>query len=127
MTRILVLALLAVVALPASAEELLVRKIVSEQPLSGAERMKVVISMLTVKPGGRVPLHTHAGDEHAVVLKGGDVILPDGKEHSFSDGMVLFFPAGTVHGGVASRGDTDLDLMTTHVVVADQPFSTPAE
>ncbi|WP_299916437.1 cupin domain-containing protein [uncultured Roseobacter sp.] len=118
---------LTLVAAPVAAEDLVVRTILNEQPLSGSEGMVVIVSTLTVKPGGRIPLHTHPGDEHAVIVVGGTALMPNGKEVAFADGTPIFFPEGQVHGGVTNQGDADIEIVTTHIVKADQPFQTAAE
>ncbi len=128
MTRFLTaLAALSLSALPALAEELVQRTELQRKPVPGNPAMEVVLSKLVLLPGGRIPLHTHPGDEHAVVVDGGDVILPNGKEAVFADGTVLFFPAGSVHGGVTSRDAAPMVVYTTHVVEADKPFTVLAE
>lgn len=112
---------------PAFADDLVVRAVLNEQPLSGSDEMIVIVSKLVVKPGGRIPLHTHPGDEHAVIVVGGDALMPNGKEMSFPDGTPMFFAEGQVHGGVTNRGSTDIEIVTTHIVRAGQPFQTVAE
>ncbi|WP_299966328.1 cupin domain-containing protein [uncultured Roseobacter sp.] len=112
---------------PVWAEDLVQRKVLNEAPLSGVEGMVVRVSTLTVMPGGRIPLHTHPGDEHAVIVKGGLALMPNGKEVPFADGTPIFFPAGQVHGGVTNLGETPIEIVTTHVVRADEPFSVAAE
>jgi quercetin dioxygenase-like cupin family protein len=128
MKKLLATAFLAVLAaLPLRAEEAVQRQVLSEKPLSGVEGMVVIVALLTLRPGGHIPLHTHPGDEHAVIVTGGDALMSDGRRVSFPDEAALFFPAGAVHGGVTNAGDTDIRIVTTHVVAADQPFSTLAE
>ena len=119
--------ILALAAPAAYAEELVTREILSEQPLTGAEGMKVVTARLTVKPGGRISLHTHEGDENSIVLVGGKVKLPNGTETMFPDDAPIFFAAGQVHGGVTNIDDHDLVLMQSFVVSDSAPLSTPAE
>lgn len=114
-------------AAPVYASDLVLRDVLQEQPLSDAPDMKVMITRVTLKPGGAIALHSHAGDEHAVVLKGGAVEMADGTTTDFADGTVLFFSAGDVHGGVKNTGETDIEILTTHVVNIYEPFSSPAE
>jgi quercetin dioxygenase-like cupin family protein len=127
MTGKFAILLAACLALPATAEELVVRQVLHEKPLSGVEGLKVVVSTLVIRPGGRVPLHTHPGDEHAVIVTGGEALMPDGREMSFPDGTPMFFAAGSVHGGVSNRGQSDIEIVTTHIVDEDKSFSTLAE
>lgn len=114
-------------ALPACAEELVQRTELQRKPVPGNPAVEVVISKLVLLPGGRIPLHSHPGDEHAVIVVGGDVYLPNGKEAAFADGTVLFFPAGSVHGGITSRDDAPMIVYTTHVVEAEKPMTVLAE
>lgn len=127
MFRFILIAALAVAGPLAAEDARLSRTVLQEKPLTGADEMVVVVSKLVIEPGGRVPLHSHPGDEHAVVIRGGQVLLPDGKEVPFADGMALFFEAGSVHGGVTNAGDTPIELVTTHVVLANEPFQSLAE
>ncbi|MEM6889012.1 MAG: cupin domain-containing protein [Pseudomonadota bacterium] len=115
------------IAAPVAAEDLVDRKILTKEPLSGSEGMVVVISKLTIKPGGRIPLHTHPGDEHGVIVVGGDALMPNGKVVPFADDTTVFFPAGQVHGGVINQGSADIEIVSTHILQADEPFQIPAE
>ncbi|GFE49071.1 cupin [Roseobacter cerasinus] len=114
-------------AAPVWAEELVQREVLNTQPLSGDDGMKVVVSELKLMPGGRIPLHTHPGDEHAVIVVGGLALLPNGKEVAFAAGTPMFFPEGQVHGGVKNVGDAPMEIVTTHIVRADAPFTVAAE
>ncbi|MCV3270318.1 cupin domain-containing protein [Roseobacter sinensis] len=116
-----------VLAAPGWAEDLVQREVLNEQPLSGAEGTVVIVSELKLMPGGRIPLHTHPGDEHAVVVVGGRALLPNGKEVEFAAGTPMFFPEGQVHGGVTNLGDAPMEIVTTHIVRADAPFTVAAE
>lgn len=114
-------------AAPLAAEDLVDRRVLNEQPLSGSEGIVVIVSKLTVNPGGRIPLHTHPGDEHGVIVVGGDALMPNGKVVPFADGTPVFFAAGEVHGGVTNHGDADIEIITTHILQAGEPFQTVAE
>ncbi|WP_299826257.1 cupin domain-containing protein [uncultured Roseobacter sp.] len=114
-------------ALPVCAEDLAQRNVLNEQPLSGAEGTVVIVSELKLMPGGRIPLHTHPGDEHAVIVVGGLALLPNGKEVEFAAGTPMFFPEGQVHGGVTNLGTAPMEIVTTHIVRTDEPFQTAAE
>ena len=111
-------------ATPLAAGDLVQREILQQQPLSGSTDLVVIVSRLVLKPGGQIPLHTHPGDEHAVIVVGGPATLPNGKEVVFAPGTPMFFPEGQVHGGVTNSGDADLELLTTHVLRRDAPFQT---
>lgn len=127
MIRIAVACVVLWAAAPAFASDLVLREILQEQPVSDAPDMKVMISRVTVKPGGAVVEHNHPGDEHAVVLRGGTVLLSDGQEVEYAEGDVLFFSAGEMHGGLRNIGGTEIVLLTTHVVNVLEPFRWPAE
>jgi quercetin dioxygenase-like cupin family protein len=114
-------------AAPVHASDLVMQEVLQQQPLSDAPEMSVRITRVTIQPGGQIAPHIHAGDEHAVVLKGGSVETADGTQTEFADGMVMFFSAGDVHGGVKNVGETDIEILTTHVVNVLEPFSSPAE
>jgi quercetin dioxygenase-like cupin family protein len=126
MIRALFLAV-SLLATPLAAEDLVQREILQEKPLSGSADHVVILSRLVLKPGGRIPLHTHPGDEHGVISVGGPVILPNGKEVIFAPGTPVFFPEGQVHGGVTNSGEADLEVLTTHVLRKDAPFQTDVE
>jgi len=120
-------AVFAVFPLAAVADHGVNREILQEHDLSDAPDMKVVISRLTIEPGGRIPLHSHAGDEHGVIIKGGRVQLPNGTETTFEDGTTVFFSAGDVHGGITNLEDYTMEVLSTHIVRVTEPFQSPAE
>ncbi len=116
-----------VFAAPVYASDLVIREILQDQPVSDAEDLKLVLTRVTVMPGGRITRHTHPGDEHAVVLSGGPVEMADGSKMSLAAGQVLFYPAGEVHGGMTNTGGADIVVLTTHVVNIYEPFTWHAE
>ncbi len=123
----LALAIGAGLALPAASQDLIERTELSRKPLTGSEVMEVVVAKLVIQPGGRVPLHTHPGDENSVVAVGGQVILPDGREVPFATDMPLTFAEGVVHGGLTVSGTSPITIYTTHIVDRTRPFQTLAE
>ncbi|WP_420327984.1 cupin domain-containing protein [Mameliella sp.] len=114
-------------ATPVQASDLVVHEVLSEQPLSDAAEMKVVISRVTIKPDGMIKRHAHPGDMHAVVLRGGRIEGPDGTEQVLDAGRVIFVSAGDAHGPLRNLGDSDIELMVTYVVNILEPFSWPVE
>ena len=104
------------------AEELLVRTELHRADLTGVGGMEVIVSNFVVKPGGKIPLHTHSGDEHFVVVQGTTLTTNDGKTIEFKDGMANSFPRGKVHGGVTNTSDKDFVLTTIHIVDKDKPL-----
>lgn len=117
----------ACLALPVAAQDGITREVLQERLVSGDDGLTVVVSRLTVAPGARIPLHTHPGDEHAVVLQGGSAQMPNGAAMTMTPMMTLFFEAGSVHGGVVNTGDTPIEILTTHVLRAGEAFQSPAE
>ncbi|GAA6163042.1 cupin domain-containing protein [Pelagimonas sp. KU-00592-HH] len=93
----------------------------------GSTTHEVIVSRLEVAPGATIPRHTHPGDEHMVVLEGGEMKAPNGKIIPFALGDTALFPAGQVHGGLTNAGTTPLVALTTHIVEKGQPFMTLAE
>ena len=86
-------------AVPVRAEDLVRREVLNEQPLSGAAGIVVIVSELKLMPGGRIPLHTHPGDEHAVIVVGGLARLPNGdgdRDHAYCARRCAFFRGGEV-------------------------------
>ncbi|KUF12756.1 hypothetical protein AVJ23_03335 [Pseudoponticoccus marisrubri] len=111
----------------AGSADLVNREVLQEKLLTGHDEMVVIVSKLVLAPGGRIPLHTHPGDEHAVIVTGGTATMPDGSTMDFADDTVMFFPAGMVHGGVTNAGETPIEILTTHVLEEGRPFQTLAE
>jgi quercetin dioxygenase-like cupin family protein len=119
--------LAALVLAGAAAAQEISSEVIRRVPVPGSEVMEVVVSLLTVPPGARIPLHTHPGDEHAVVITPARAAAPNGQVVEFTVGQSLYFPEGQVHGGLTIVGDTDMQAVTTHVVRVGEPFLTPAE
>jgi quercetin dioxygenase-like cupin family protein len=120
-------ALVALSASGAAAQEGLERTELSRHPVPGSDTMEVIVARLVINPGGHVPLHTHPGDEHAVIVTGGPVAMPDGSDGALPEGVALYFPEGKVHGGVTATGDSPIVLITTHVVRIGEPMTVLAE
>lgn len=115
------------VAAPAMADDKVKRTELNRADLSGSDTMEVIVSRLEIAPGGRIPLHTHHGDEHLIVIEGGVMTAPNGKEIPFKAGMTAHFPAGKVHGGLTNTGDAPMVAYTTHIVEKGKPFMVLAE
>ncbi len=77
---------------------------------------------MSVPPGATIPLHTHPGDEHAVVITQTTAQAPNGNVIEFAVGTPLFFPEGEVHGGLTNVGDGPMVAITTSVVRIGEPF-----
>jgi len=102
------------------------REEIRRTAVPGSETMIVVVSKLTVPPGATIALHTHAGDEHAVVITPTTAQAPNGNVLEFPVGVTLYFPEGQVHGGLTNIGEADMVAITTQIVRGDAPLSTPA-
>ncbi len=102
------------------------REEIRRVPVPGSETMEVVVSRLTVAPGATIPLHTHPGDEHAVVVTAARAQTPGGDIVEFAVGTPLYFPDGQVHGGLTNVGDEPMIAITTHVVRVGEPLTTLA-
>ena len=125
LTTLFSIGLIVAVAGIASAQEM-AREEIRRGPVPGSETMEVIVSKLTVPPGATIPLHTHPGDEHAVVVTPTKAQTPGGKVIEFAVGTPLFFPDSEVHGGLTNVGEIDMVAITTHVVRIGEPFTVPA-
>ena len=99
------------------------REEIRRTPVPGSETMEVVVNRLVVPVGATLPLHTHPGDEHAVVITDTKAQAPNGNLVTFAVGTPLFFPEGVVHGGLTNVGDAPMVAITTTVVRKGEPFS----
>ncbi|MEL6452295.1 MAG: hypothetical protein AAFQ19_13635 [Pseudomonadota bacterium] len=101
------------------------REEIRRTAVPGFDTMIVVVSKLVVPPGATIPIHTHAGDEHAVVITPTQARAPNGNVLDFPVGATLYFPEGQAHGGLTNIGDSNMVAITTQVVRGDAPLSTP--
>lgn len=111
----------------ALAQDGLTRTELSRADAPGSATHEVIVSRLEIAPGGTVPRHKHAGDEHLVVIEGGTMRAPDGSEIPFPTGMATRFPEGVAHGGLTNAGDAPLVAITTHVVEKGKPLNLPPD
>ena len=119
-------AALAVSATAAFAQDLS-REEIRRVPVPGSETMEVIVSKLTVAPGATIPMHSHPGDEHAVVITAATAQAPNGQVIEFPIGATLYFPDGQVHGGLTNIGEAPMVASTTHVVRVGEPLTIPAQ
>ncbi|WP_299044516.1 cupin domain-containing protein [uncultured Tateyamaria sp.] len=89
----------------------------------GSDTMEVVVFRLTVPVGATIPLHTHPGDEHTVVVTDARAEAPNGNIVEFAVGTPLYFPEGQVHGGLTNVGDAPMVAITTFVVRKGEPLT----
>lgn len=120
-------AAIATIAAPAAAGDLRVVEELTRADLAGAPGTEVIVARQILKPGGHIPLHTHFGDEHAVILKGGILTTDSGKEIPFKAGMAVVFPRGKVHGGLTNNTDADIVMHNVYIVDKGKPLATLAE
>jgi quercetin dioxygenase-like cupin family protein len=97
------------------------RKELKRADLSGAPGMEVVLSVVEMKPGDQLPLHTHHGIETAYVLEGGMVELPGKPPIAMPTGTPIMMPRDVEH-GFTVVGDKTIKLVTIHVVDKGKPL-----
>ncbi len=87
------------------------------QPLmnSSLGSVSVTMSVLTIEPGGVLPLHTHVAEESFFVLEGQGVATVGATEHTIVPEMALLASAGETH-GFANRSDKPLRILCMHPV-----------
>lgn len=121
MKSVLTTCLLIVMAGAAWSQDI-TREEIRRVPVPGSDTMEVVVIRLEVPVGATIPLHTHPGDEHAVVITQTKAQAPNGNLVEFAVGTPLFFPEGEVHGGLTNVGDAPMVAITTTVVRKGEPF-----
>jgi quercetin dioxygenase-like cupin family protein len=97
------------------------RKELKRADLSGTPGMEVLLSVVEMKPGDRLPVHTHHGIETAYVLEGGMVELPGKPPIEMSAGTPLMMLRDVEH-GFTVVGDKTIKLVTIHVVDKGKPL-----
>ena len=99
------------------------REEIRRADVPGSDTMEVVVFRLTVPVGATIPLHTHPGDEHTVVVTDARAEAPNGNIVEFAVGTPLYFPEGQVHGGLTNVGDAPMVAITTFVVRKGEPLT----
>ena len=94
--------------------------------LASCPGTEVIVARLQIAPGATVPRHSHNGDEHLAVIRGGPMAMPDGKTIDLPTGAALDFARGVEHGGLPASGDTPVELYTVHIVDKDAPLNVAA-
>ena len=95
--------------------------------MPGSETHEVIVSRLEIPPGATVERHFHHGDEHLVVVEGGEMTTGDGSVLPFPSGASALFPALVAHGGLTNETDKTMVAITTHVIEIGKPFSVPVK
>jgi quercetin dioxygenase-like cupin family protein len=67
---------------------------VSGRPLFGAGAM---LNLIEFEPGATVPLHSHEHEQLGIVLRGTQVLVVDGVEHSLGPLQGYVLPGGVEH------------------------------
>lgn len=119
MPRIALAVLFAVAATALPAEDLMPRTELGRTETT--VETETIVSELRMMPGAYLRVHTHPGDEHVYILKGGPMTTRDGKQIAFKDRAYLYFPRGQVHGGLTAAGDEEVVILTVHVVDKGKP------
>ena len=101
----------------------IMREEIRRADVPGSDTMEVVVFRLTVPVGATIPLHTHPGDEHTVVVTDARAEAPNGNIVEFAVGTPLYFPEGQVHGGLTNVGDAPMVAITTFVVRKGEPLT----
>ena len=122
MTRLAFTVIAVLMAGTAWAQEI-VREEIRRADVPGSDTMEVVVFRLTVPIGATIPLHTHPGDEHTVVVTDARAEAPNGNIVEFTVGTSLYFPEGQVHGGLTNVGDAPMVAITTFVVRKGEPLT----
>ena len=90
--------------------------------LTGKE-MDVIVTIVTVPPGGNLPRHTHPGEEAVYVLEGATLELPDGSQRQFPTGAATINSRDVPHAGFKVAGDKALKMLTIHIVDKGKPVT----
>ena len=90
--------------------------------LSGAPGMEVVTSIGEYKPGDEVPVHFHHGVETGYVLQGAMVQMPGKEPNMIVTGTPISNLRDVRHGGYKVIGETNLKLLTVHIVDKGKPL-----
>jgi quercetin dioxygenase-like cupin family protein len=90
--------------------------------LTGKE-MDVIVTIVTVPPGGNLPRHTHPGEEAVYVLEGATLELPNGSQRQFPTGAATINARDVPHAGFKVAGDKALKMLTVHIVDKGKPVT----
>ena len=90
--------------------------------LSGAPGMEVITSVAEYKPGDEIPLHFHHGVETGYVLQGAMIQMPGKEPGMIATGAPISNLRDARHGGYKVVGETNLKLLTVHIVDKGKPL-----
>jgi len=89
-------------------------------PLQGVQNTEVVVSITTVPPNTKLPVHWHPGEEFAYVLDGSVTLHQEGKpDEHYKKGEVGVVPLKQVH--TVSTQDEAVKILIFRVHELGQP------
>ena len=97
------------------------RKEMKRADLTGTN-MEVILSTAEYQPGELIARHIHHGEEAFYVLEGATVEAPDGKRIELKTGSGSINLRDVPHAGFKVVGNTNLKLVTVHVVDKGKPL-----
>jgi quercetin dioxygenase-like cupin family protein len=115
-------ALGAMFASVAPAQDSAARKELKRADLSGAAGMEVIASITELKPGDEFPRHLHHGVEAGYVVQGGMIQNPGQAPTMLATGSPIFNLRDAPHAGYKVIGPGNIILYTTHVVDKGKPL-----
>lgn len=121
-----VLATIALAAGSAARAEETEREELFRAELAACSGTEVIVARLKIAPGTTVPRHSHNGDEHLAVIRGGRMAMPDGNIIDLPAGAALDFPRDFEHGGLTVTGDQPMLFYTVHIVDKNAPLNVTA-
>jgi quercetin dioxygenase-like cupin family protein len=118
----LILASIAAMVVSSAHAQGITRDELKRADLTGKE-MDVIVTIVTVPPGGNLPRHTHPGEEAVYVLEGATLELPDGSQRQFPTGAATINTRDVPHAGFKVAGDKALKMLTVHIVDKGKPVT----
>ena len=118
----LILASIAAMLVSSAHAQGITRDELKRADLTGKE-MDVIVTIVTVPPGGNLPRHTHPGEEAVYVLEGATLELPDGSQRQFPTGAATINTRDVPHAGFKVAGDKALKMLTVHIVDKGKPVT----
>ena len=86
----------------------------------------VVMSQVDIDVGAKLPMHTHPGVETGYVISGMLTLSVQGElDRTLGPGESYLVPSGRPHSAV-SGGPQPYKGISTYIIEADKPFSSPA-
>lgn len=80
------------------------------QPMTDNDSKTLRVGIVEFRDGARTKMHTHDGDQVAVILKGEGLFTTEDAEYHVKEGDVLLFSAGEVHSHGAEPGKSVVQL-----------------